>query len=56
LILACENGQTAIAELLIAKGADMEAKDKVRQGDRVEGEDLKRHTTSETAIVGVRIR
>jgi ankyrin repeat protein len=28
---ACENGHTAIAELLIAKGADTEAKDDVRQ-------------------------
>jgi hypothetical protein len=27
---ACWKGHTAIAELLIAKGADMEAKDKVR--------------------------
>jgi ankyrin repeat protein len=29
---ACDNGHTATAELLIAKGADVEAKDKVRQG------------------------
>ena len=32
--LACKNGETATAELLIAKGADVEAKDKVRQGDK----------------------
>ena len=31
--MACENGHTAIAELLIGKGADVEAKDRVRQGD-----------------------
>jgi ankyrin repeat protein len=29
---ACWNEHTATAELLIAKGADMEAKDDVRQG------------------------
>jgi hypothetical protein len=28
----CQRGQTAIVELLIANGADMEAKDDVRQG------------------------
>jgi ankyrin repeat protein len=27
---ACENGHTATAELLIAKGADLELKDNVR--------------------------
>jgi hypothetical protein len=30
---ACYNGQTDAAELLLAKGADVEAKDKVSQGD-----------------------
>ena len=32
--MACLRGKTATAELLIAKGADVEAKDKVRQGDK----------------------
>jgi hypothetical protein len=31
-MLACESGQTATAQLLIAKGVDVEAKDKVRPG------------------------
>jgi hypothetical protein len=31
-MLTCYNGCTYTAELLIAKGADMEAKDKVRLG------------------------
>jgi ankyrin repeat protein len=31
LMRACKRGHTATAELLIAKGADMEVKDKVRQ-------------------------
>ena len=31
---ACQNGHTAIAELLIGKGADVEAKEKVKQGDK----------------------
>jgi ankyrin repeat protein len=30
---ACQFEHTAIAELLIAKGADVDAKDEVRQGD-----------------------
>ena len=30
---ACAGGHTATAELLIANGADVEAKDEVRQGD-----------------------
>ena len=32
--MACERGKTATAELLIAKGADVEAKGEVRQGDK----------------------
>jgi hypothetical protein len=32
LLSACENGHTATAELLIANGADVEAKDEVRCG------------------------
>ena len=32
--VACHQGRTATAELLIAKGADVEAKDKVRQADK----------------------
>ena len=32
--MACKEGQTRTAELLIAKGADVEAKDDVRQGDK----------------------
>jgi len=31
---ACWKGHTATAELLIGKGADVEAKDGVRQGDK----------------------
>jgi ankyrin repeat protein len=31
LMCACQYGHTATAELLLAKGAEMEAKDKVRQ-------------------------
>jgi ankyrin repeat protein len=31
-MFACMNGDTAMAELLIAKGADVQAKDKVKQG------------------------
>ena len=31
---ACQNGQTGTAELLIAKGADVEAKANVRQGNK----------------------
>jgi ankyrin repeat protein len=31
-MLACEHGDAATAELLIAKGADVHAKDKARQG------------------------
>jgi len=34
LHLACVHGHTATAELLIAKGADVEAEDDVRQGDK----------------------
>jgi ankyrin repeat protein len=32
LMMACQDGHTATAELLIAKGADVKAKNKVRQG------------------------
>jgi ankyrin repeat protein len=32
-MLACYNGDTAAAHLLIAHGADVEAKDKVRRCD-----------------------
>ena len=31
---ACRNGHTGTAELLIAKGADVKAKDDVSQGDK----------------------
>ena len=31
---ACEKGHTGTAELLIAEGADVEAKNVVRQGDK----------------------
>jgi hypothetical protein len=31
-MLTCDNGDTATAELLIAKGADVKAEDGVRQG------------------------
>jgi ankyrin repeat protein len=36
-MFACVNGHTATAELLIAKGANVEAKDRVRQGKREYG-------------------
>jgi hypothetical protein len=32
-MFACEKGHIVTADLLIAKGADVEAKNKVRQGD-----------------------
>ena len=55
LFLACWKGQTAIAELLIAKGADVEAKDYVRQGDKGDGEALRGHAQTATAIVGAEL-
>ena len=52
LHLACGMGHTGTAELLIAKGADVEAEDEVRQGDKGDGEAMRGHAQTATAIVG----
>ena len=48
--LACGGGHTAITELLIAKGADVEAKNNVRQGDKGNEEILRGHVQTARAI------
>ena len=53
--LACGMGHTGTAELLIAKGADVEAKNDVRQGDKGHGEALRGHAQTATAIVGAEL-
>ena len=53
LHVACEKGHTATAELLIAKGADVEAKNEV--GHWQDGEALGWHAQSEKAIVRAKL-